>query len=113
VIGRPQFNDALKDFSIRWNDFIVNQKILAPSRRIGLLSDLVLAATIDPDIAPNDMVLLVGDCMSAVTEMIAQQSMHMFRWRASLAERAVTKKFQAGTIARITSPRLLRISSEL
>jgi len=113
AVGSPTFNAALNDFSLKWNDFIVHQKILAPSHRIGLLSDIVLAATIDAQVSPNDMVRLIGDSMNAVTEMIAQQSMHMFRWRARLAERGITERFRAGTIARLTSPRLRAIASEL
>src|SRR4051812_4741010 len=113
ALGTPAFNTALKDFSLRWNDFIVHQKILAPSRRIGLLSDLVLAATIDNQISPNDMVRVVGDSMAAVTEMIAQQSSHIFRWRAHLAEKGITRKFRAGAIAGLKSPHLQAIAWEL
>jgi len=110
-VSTPGFKARLIEFNFAWNDFIVHQKILAPSHRIGILADLIFAATLDPKLAPNSMAMLAGETMNAVTEMISAQSRHLFRWRAWIAERQIARRF-AKKVRPLLTPTLLPLLRE-
>lgn len=93
AINTPAFKARLIEFNFAWNDFIVHQKILAPSYRIGVLADLIFHATLDPTLPPKSLAKITGDTMNAATEMISAQSRHLFRWRARIAEWRIARRF--------------------
>ena len=113
AVGKPDYNDRLKDFQATWNDLIVHQKILAPSRRLHLLNELVRDAAIDPSLGQFGFPALAGEALNASTDIIAAYSQHMFRWWAWLSARRIAKRFRKAAIPRLTSPALLHICSQL
>jgi hypothetical protein len=113
AIGKPSYNDGMKQFQIAWNDFIVHQKILAPSRRLTILGLIVRDAATDSAITPDQFVVIASEAMNAATDIIALYSEHAFRWRARWAERGPIRWFQSRAIASVTSQGLLHQAKRL
>jgi hypothetical protein len=111
--GKPDYSDRMADFQIAWNDLIVHEKILAPSRHLHLLAELVRDAAIDRSLAPGVFPTLAGEALNASTDIIAAYSGHMFRWRAWLEARQIAKRFKNRMRPLLKSEGLLRICGEL
>ena len=107
AVGSPDYNTRMKEGQLAWNDLIVHQKILLPSKKLTLLNELVRDAASDSTLTPNGFVALAAAAMNAATEVIAEHANHLFRWRARLAERGITKRFRKAVAPQLTSPVLL------
>jgi len=105
-VGTPEYNGRLIAFQLAWNDLIVHQKILLPSRRLTRLNELVRDAATDATLTPNGFVALASDVMNAATELIAEHANHLFRWRARWAERRIAKRLRQKLVPLLTSPLL-------
>lgn len=113
AVGTQEYGDRLKDFLVVWNDLIIHQKILVPSKRLHLLHEIVRDAAVDPTLGQHGFPSLAGEALNASTDIIAAYSEHMLRWRARSAERSIAKRFQRLVTPRLTSPRLLSLCSHL
>jgi hypothetical protein len=108
-----EFHERVMTFSRAWNDLAVHQKILAPSRRIGALNDLVWHATMSEQLPKQVLIPLAGDALNALTDMIAAQSKHLFRWRAALEERAVGRRFRKKVMNQLPTEGLRQIARQV
>jgi hypothetical protein len=113
VVGSPDYVTRMKDFQIAWNDLIVHQRILLPSKRLTRLNELIRDAATDTTLTPNGFVALAADALNVTTEIIAAHANHLFRWRARLTERGIAKRFRQKTTPLLTSPVLLSHVKEL
>jgi hypothetical protein len=111
--GGADYVERLKAFQVAWNDLIVHQKILVPSRRLQLLHEIVRDAALDPALRPLEFPALAGEALNASTDIVAAYSSHMFRWWARIDERSIARRFRQLAQSKLRSPALQRLSSEL
>jgi len=101
------FTQELRYFMVAWNDLAVHQKILAPSKRISTLNDLVLkAAEKVANTDPWGFANLAGQTLNVITEMVAAHSRHMFRWQATYEEEMILRRWLASDKSQIMGPQL-------
>jgi hypothetical protein len=92
--GRGDFDSRMQDFQVAWTDLIVHQKILLASWRMNLLATLAASAMESPELTPDERVSLASKAMNTLTEMAAEHSRHLFRWRTRIGEWRVGRRFR-------------------
>ena len=86
-VAAAEVTAARNDIGAKWNQFAVHQRILCPSERLSVLTNVLrfeIIARIDAD--PTTTLDLAGQIQEMVTLMVAAHSSHLFRWRASRFE---------------------------
>lgn len=113
AVDTPDYDVRVREFEIAWNDFIVHQKILAPSDAVTILVMVMRQAAHDKAVSPIQFVALAGEAMDVITEIIAAHSEYLFKWRARRAERGPLAKFRARTVSQLQSPEIRGLLKQL
>ena len=106
AVGKPDYDRQVREFEIAWSDFIVHQKILAPSDAVTILAMIMRQAAHDKAVSPVQFVALAGEAIDVMTEIIALHSEYLFKWRARRAERRPIAKFEGRTVSTLKSPEI-------
>lgn len=112
-VGKPEYDARLRDFEIAWSDFIVHQKILAPSDSVTILAMVVRQAAHDKAVSSVQFVAVAGEAIDVITEIVALHSEYLFKWRARRAERRPLAKFRVRTVSELRSPSIRALLEQL
>jgi hypothetical protein len=101
--GQPEYLKHRRRFERKWHEFVIQQRILCPSERIGNLMALVLQVGRNESDPPEALLNLAGQTLEKVTQMVSAHSNTLFRFRARRQEARIIQRWLTSKDAELLS----------